>query len=279
MNWTPHGEILKDAPPRMYFRPYVKFNRKTRKYVLWYNVGEESKHGVATADRPEGPFTIANPDVRLKYSDLGTGDHGLFVDDDGTGYLVYTAVNLSKMKVSDTAPSEVLNHRISVERLSDDYLSSTGENSGFIAGNCESPSMFKRNGTYYLLTDNTCAFCPQGSGARVYTARSPLGPFTYRGNINVPDPAADLPPSWTRPGTGRPDAIIKAQQTHIATIAAQGDPNFIWMGDRWGSAPDKVKGHDFQYWSSPLEFDSSGMIRQLKFEDYWAVELRAGSSE
>ncbi len=270
-NWTPHGEILKDPPPRMYFRPYVKFNPKTRKYVLWYNVGRENKDGVATSDRPAGPFAIQNPDVRLKYSDMGTGDHGLFVDDDGTGYIVYTTVNLAKM--SSTEPSQIENHRISVEKLSDDYLSSTGKNSGFIAGNCESPSMFKRNGTYYVLTDNTCAFCPQGSGARVYTAPAPLGPYTYRGNINVEGPAADVPSPWTKPGTGRPNAIIKAQQTHVAIIPAKGGPAFIWMGDRWKSAPDKIKGHDFQYWSSPLQFDAGGMTRQLKFEDYWTIEL------
>ena len=270
-NWTPHGEILKDAPPRMYFRPYVKFNPKSRKYVLWYNVGGENQDGVATSDRPEGPFTIQNPNVRLKYSELGTGDHGLFVDDDGAGYIIYTAVNLGKM--SATEPAQILNHRISVEKLSDDYLSSTGENSGFIAGNCESPSMFKRNGTYYLLTDNTCAFCPQGSGARVYTAPSPLGPFTYRGNIDVEGAGTDAPSSWTKPGTGRANATIKAQQTHVAIIPARGGPAFIWMGDLWHSAPDKIKGHDLQYWSSPLQFDASGMIEPLKFEDYWTLEL------
>src|SRR3712207_8069770 len=36
----------------------------------------------------------------------------------------------------------------------------------------------------YVLTDSLCAFCPQGAGARVYTASSPLGPYVYRNNIN-----------------------------------------------------------------------------------------------
>jgi predicted GH43/DUF377 family glycosyl hydrolase len=270
-NWTPHGEILKDAPPRMYFRPYVKFNAKTRKYVLWYNVGIENKDGVATADRPQGPFTIQNPDVHLKHSDLGIGDHGLFVDDDGTGYIVYTAPNLAKM--TPTEPKEIVNHRVSIEKLTPDYLGSTGESSGFIAGNCESPSMFKRNGTYYLLTDNTCAFCAAGSGARVYTATSPLGPYTYRGNINVEGTTTDVASPWTQPGTGRANAIIKAQQTHIAILPGINGPAYIWMGDRWNSTPDKIKGHDFQYWSSPLKFDASGMIEQLQFQDYWTLQL------
>jgi hypothetical protein len=98
--------------------------------------------------------------------------------------------------MSSTESAQIVNHRISVEKLSDDYLSSTGENSGFVAGNCESPAMFKRNGTYYLLTDNTCAFGPQGSGTMVYTAPSPIGPFTYRGNNNFEGPVTDVPPSW-----------------------------------------------------------------------------------
>ena len=222
------------------------------------------------------PFTIQNPDVRLKYSDLGTGDHGLFVDDDGTGYIVYTAVNLAKMTA--TEPAQIVNHRISVEKLSPDYLSSTGDNSGFVAGNCESPSMFKRNGTYYLLTDNTCAFCTAGSGARVYTATSPLGPFTYRGNINIEGAASGGPSPWTSPGTGRPNVIIKAQQTHIAILSAKGGPVYIWMGDLWNSTPDKIKGHDFQYWSSPLRFDATGMIEQLQSEDYWTIDLPVQTS-
>jgi hypothetical protein len=100
-----------------------------------------------------------------------------------------------------------------------------------------------------------------------------MGPFTYRGNINVEGPVTDVPSPWTQPGTGRPNAIIKAQQTHVAILPAIGGPAFIWMGDLWRSAPDKIKGHDFQYWSSPLQFDASGMIKQLKFEDYWTLEL------
>ncbi|MEM9258064.1 MAG: hypothetical protein AAGA62_00375 [Bacteroidota bacterium] len=39
---------------------------------------------------------------------------------------------------------------------------------------------------------------------------------------------------------------------------------FLWMGDMWGSASDNVKGHDYQYWSSPLRFDSLGWIEPLE---------------
>ena len=38
------------------------------------------------------------------------------------------------------------------------------------------------------------------------------------------------------------------------------------MGDRWGSRPDGVKGHDFQYWSRPLEFTADGGILPLQWD-------------
>ena len=91
--WTNEGELLQGQPNGIYFRPYVVFNPKTRKYVLWYNwYGRnlEGQTGVAVSDAPTGPFTIVNPNVRLSH--LHPGDGSLFVDDDGTGYYIYTAI-------------------------------------------------------------------------------------------------------------------------------------------------------------------------------------------
>jgi hypothetical protein len=163
-----------------------------------------------------------------------------------------------------------------VEKLTPDYLGSTLKSTEAIAGNCEAPAMFKRGKTYYLLFDNTCCFGADGSGARVYTASNPMGPFTYRGNINVKASSArDLPSPFTEPGTGRPDCIIKAQQTDIATLPTSHGSAYIWMGDRWGSRPDGIKGHDFQYWSQPLQFDSDGMIKQLTWDAAVSLPIKS----
>ena len=262
VTWTPHGEILKDAPPRTYYRPYVKYNRSTGKYVMWYNA--DNQYGVAIADKPAGPFIISNPNVPVKYSGRGIGDMGLFVDDDGTGYLAYTVGVGGDFSVK---VEPIPHHQICIEKLTRDYLGSSQETSAFVAGNCESPAMFKRKGIYYLLFDNTCAFGVDGSGARVYTATTPLGPFRYRGNINImAGSARDLPSPWTTPGSGRPDCIIKAQQTHVATLPTDKGTVYIWMGDRWSSRPDGIKGHDFQFWSSPLQFEEDGMIKSLTWD-------------
>lgn len=170
--WKPEGSLLPQKPAGVYYRPHVVYNQKNGKYVLWYNWYPklwDGQFGVAVADAPQGPFTIVSDNVKVKHSNLGVGDLGVFVDDDGKAYLSYNTIQ---------------GHKVSVEELDENYTASTLRGSAFVAEHCEAGSMFKRNGVYYLLTDYTCCFCTQGSGARVFTASSPLGPFAYRQNIN-----------------------------------------------------------------------------------------------
>jgi hypothetical protein len=180
-DWRFEGELLPQKPLGVYYRPHVVFNPQTGKYVLWYNWYPKlwnGQFGVAESSSPTGPFQIVDPDVKVRHSQLGVGDLGVFVDDDGRAYLSYNTIQ---------------GHRVSVERLNASFTASTLEGSDFIASHCEAGSMFKHGGAYYLLTDYTCCFCSQGSGAQVFTASSPLGPYTFRQNINrYPGSAAPL---------------------------------------------------------------------------------------
>jgi len=238
VEWKFEGEVLKDAPEGVYYRPYVAFNKKTGKYVLWYNWYPRlwnGQYGVATSDTPQGPYAIQNNNVKVAHAT--PGDLNLMVDEDGTGYLIYTSI--------------ANNHSISIEKLTPDFLATTLENSGFLANGCEAPALFKRQKRYYALFDGCCCFGPEGSGAQVWIAEKPLGPYTQHGNIN-------------RDYTGNP--IIPAQQTFVAQLPISRGTAYIWMGDRWGSRPDGVKGHDFQYWSRPLEFAADGTILPLQWD-------------
>ncbi|WP_020566822.1 family 43 glycosylhydrolase [Neolewinella persica] len=385
VNWEHIGAALAEAPAGVYYRPHVIFNEASGKYVLWYNWYPElwdGHFGVAVSDTPEGPFRIVSSDVAVAHSELGVGDFGLFVDEDRTAYISYNTIN---------------GHRVSVEKLTPDYLGSTKENGGYIAQYCEAGSMFKRNDIYYLLTDYTCCFCNQGAGARVYMTDNPLGQWTLTNNINrrpgwreteltdgvtftteyvalkrKPDstfqhlildmkpgrsgngiklwvftgnrqgqcgevdnprvherilrpsftfeyydhgwkplsindafasdqnmlqiighglnnsegvtrvritPQTDYPydevrltevsdnveEAWVSDGQPGP-IIIPAQQTYVMDIQTASGTEFLWMGDLWGSASDNVKGHDYQYWSSPLRFDAQGWIEPLELE-------------
>jgi hypothetical protein len=256
MNWTFEGELLKAPPNGTYYRPYVVFNPRTHKYVCWYNWYPklwDGQNGVAISDTPVGPFQIVNPDVRLTQSKQHPGDGSLFVDNDGTGYFIYTVIHQ--------------NHSIRVEKLSPDFLSSAGAVSAVLAEGCEAPVLFRRNDIYYALFDYCCCFCPAGSGARVYTAASPLGPFTEQNNINRSHVT----------GNGFPGkSTVSAQQTWVAQIPTPAGSAYVWMGDCWGSRPDGIKGHDFQYWSAPLEFTAAGGIVPMKFSGEWTASVAVG---
>ncbi len=171
-SWKNEGPLLADAPAGVYYRPHVIYNKATNVYVLWYNWYAElwdGRFGVAISENPEGPFKIVNDDVKMYRSKEGLGDFGLFVDDDGIAYISYNTIS---------------NHRVSIEKLTEDYTSSTMINGGVIDEHMEAGSMFKRGDYYYLLTDYTCCFCNQGSGARVYMSKDPLQGYEYTGNIN-----------------------------------------------------------------------------------------------
>jgi hypothetical protein len=91
--WKYEGELLKDPSAGGYYRPYVIYNAKTRQYILWYNWYPtlwNGQYGVAASDKPEGPFVVTNPDVKVAHGK--TGDLSLMVDDDGAAYLVYTSI-------------------------------------------------------------------------------------------------------------------------------------------------------------------------------------------
>ncbi len=161
--WTACGDILTNPPTGIYYRPHVVYNAKRKKYVLWYNWYKtlwNGQYGVAMSDNPEGPYSIVSQNVSMKYSAKGLGDFSLFVDDDAKGYIVYTTL---------------ADHTITVERLTDDFMGSLLTNSGVILPSAEACSMFKRNGTYYVLADKMCQFCTEGSGAQAFTSTNPLG--------------------------------------------------------------------------------------------------------
>ena len=117
----------------------------------WFNYIVEtfsnSFYGVATSSDPAGPFTVVNHNVALQFTD--NGDEGLFVDDDGTAYVIYTTLSHG--------------HSISIERLSDNYTTSLGAaaSSGLFGQSfVEAPALFKRKGIYYATFGSCwCVAC------------------------------------------------------------------------------------------------------------------------
>lgn len=247
-------------PNGIYFRPKVLYNSRTDKFVLWINylppassplkAYGNATYIVATSTSPSGPYSVVRQRANVKNN--GGGDFTLFRDPNSPAdaYIAYDAWSNS--------------HKVSIEQLTPDFLDSLGNqangSTGPLSGSSnEAPIMFERLGWYFLLYGPTCCFCSAGSGSNVLTARHPMGPWKNSGiDIN--------PKSWSFGSR-----VIKAQESFVIRVPSFSNDEkpdiYIYVGDRWDSAPDKLKSHDFQYWQ-PLSFNDTASpptISKLSF--------------
>ncbi len=275
-DWTNEGDLLNNAPKGFYYRPYVVFNPRTEKYILWYNWYQKlwnGQEGVAVSDTPTGPFKIVNQKVHSIGS--SPGDGSLFVDQDGTGYYIYTDI--------------ANDYSVRVERLTPDYFDSCGQASPVLARGGEAPLLFRRQNCYYALCGPLCADAAQGSEVQVFTSGSPLGPFSPSNDINRRSVANSTNYAsdgilikskqgiWIKYRSQSAIPNIPAQETWVAQIPSGDQAAFIWMGDLWQSSPDGTRGHDCQYWSPPLQFTPGGQILPIHVAGKWYIAWGAGN--
>lgn len=228
------------------FRPHIAYNPATRRYVLWlnsYDVGVGYR--VFDSASPTGPFVerpvphlaVSSPRVDT-YNSQYSGDHNLFVDDDGVGYLVYTDWR---------ARGDIV-----IERLRADYLAGSGQFTRLGLSYVEAPSMFKREGRYYItLSDPACPYCRTGTS--YVTARSPLGPWTAPRKIS--------------------QNSCGGQPTHVSPLpASDGGTVYLYQSDLWN---DHLRNQATaaHFWT-PLEFTATGEIREIGCESYVNAPIR-----
>jgi beta-xylosidase len=123
---------LTSRKPGIEFRPCVVYNAKADEFVMWYEdrgTGETG-YSVATSPTPQGPFRTSHINVTLPGAGR-IGDFSIFVDEDASAYHVRTGFDIVKLNAEFTGAAE---HVASF---------TTPESS-------EGPTMFKRNGTYYI---------------------------------------------------------------------------------------------------------------------------------
>ena len=99
-----------------------------------------------------------------------------------------------------------------------------------------------------------------------YASTSPMGPYDYLGEIAAgPNPFGG-------------SIATASQQTNVFPVAlAGGETAFVWQGDRWQSAPDKLKSHDFTYWYA-LQFDDGAdnatTIGNIRWVDSFSLNVK-----
>jgi hypothetical protein len=106
VEWSYEGALISrtasgdTGPNRVIERPKVVYNKQTGKYVLWAHIDSanygEAKIGVAIGDSVCGKYTYLRSERPLGFE---SRDSGVFVDDDGKGYLLTEDVRLSHLIV------------------------------------------------------------------------------------------------------------------------------------------------------------------------------------
>lgn len=265
-------------------RPKVIYNKKTGKFVMWFHLElrgrgySAARAAVAVSDNVTGPYTYigsgrVNPgipaenvtDADLAYIDalqeiprswtpewleaISKGlyykrdfaggqmsrDMTLFVDDDGKAYHIYAAEE---------------NLTLNIAELSDDYQSHSGRYVRVApAGHNEAPAIFKRNGTYWMITSGCTGWDP--NAARMFSAPSIFGPWTQH-----PNPCRGEKSEITYGG----------QSTYILPVPGKKDL-FIFMADIWRPR----NPIDARYIWLPIQFEQDG-TPYLEWLDEWNIK-------
>ncbi len=161
-------------------------------------------------------------------------DMGLFVDDDGKAYHIYSSEENLTMQIAE---------------LTDDYMGHSGKYIRVApGGHNEAPTMLKRNGMYWMITSGCTGWAP--NEARMFSAPSIWGPWTQH-----PHPFV---------GKGA-EKTFGGQSTFILSLP--GD-KYIFMADIW--KPDSLMYSGYIW--LPIDFDKSGKP-VIVWKDNWKLSF------
>lgn len=263
-------------------RPKVIYNEKTKKFVMWFHLElkdqgyKAARYAVAVSDNPTGPFkylyssrscpsiwpkNMSQDAIKLAQKNIikdrkdknfhekvASGgwlsrdfkegqmsrDMTLFVDDNGKAYHIFSSEE---------------NFTLHIVELSDDYLYHTNDYVRVAPnGHNEAPSIFKYNGTYWMITSGCTGWKP--NAARMFSAQNIMGPWKQ-----YPNPCIGKDAEKTFGG----------QSTFILPIHGQKD-KFIFMADIWRPKnPISAK-----YLWIPLQFKNN--IPYLEYKNQWNLK-------
>ncbi len=267
-------------------RPKVVYNPKTRQFVMLFHLElkgrgyEAARVGFAVSDSPTGPFRFLRSlrpnagrwpvefkraDVRCAekqnpadYKDWWTPewrtaiekgmftardrkggqmsrDMTVYVDDDGKAYHIFSSED---------------NLTLHLAELTDDFLDYTGRYTRIApGGQNEAPTVFKRNGMYWLITSGCTGWAP--NQARMFCAPSLWGPWKQ------------LPSPFEGEGAER---TFGGQGTYVLKVPGHTD-GFVFMADVWNPSHLRRSRH---IWL-PIAFRADG-TPFIPWRDRWTLE-------
>lgn len=191
VNWHYEGEVLPEKNRKWAVQSFwaPEVIKAGEKYMLHYTAAYEDnvKHiGVATSDKPTGPFTDVDNKPFLDHGTKGTIDSHVFTDDDGRTYMYYSKASdtnpiaelggkkRSEICVIEVAPdlSKILSSPKMLILPEQSWEFNPAENQYWNEGTV----IIKRNNIYYLMYSANC-FCNESYSLGYATSSSPTGPF------------------------------------------------------------------------------------------------------
>lgn len=254
-HWTDRGFVVAAHPCGYCFRPHVIHNASTGMYVLWSDGG--GVYNVYTNSAPTGLFT-QQPSPTLAVG--GAVDLSLFEDDNGDAYVIHNTTQVAAGLTADGV----------VEKLTPDYLNTTGQYVMFGLGDVEAFTVFKRDGVYHaLMSDPSCAYCSGGTGEM--TATSMLGPWS--GAWYDPDGVHQ---------SGRAEPRYRARLVNTTSCGGQplasfpvvqGDGSTQWwfMSDRWDDR--RANESTANQFIGPMGFDGDGTLQSITCVNSFTASL------
>ncbi|WP_448316483.1 RICIN domain-containing protein [Streptomyces sp. CO7] len=224
-------------------RPKVMYNASTGKYVMWMHKENGSDYGearaaVAVSDTVDGTYSYQG-----SFRPLGrhmSRDITVFVDTDGTGYMVSAARE---------------NYDLHIYRLNSAYtnVESLVANP-WPGGHREAPALFKRGDVYFMLTSGATGWSPNQQ--KYATASSPAGPWTSMQNVG--------------------DSTAYGSQTAwVLPVQGSSGTSHLYLGDRWGNSFGGTV-NDSRYVWLPLSFPSSTSM-SMSWTPELTIDAAAGT--
>jgi beta-galactosidase len=218
-------------------RPKVIYNQKTGKYVLWFHLElkgqgyKAARAAVAVSDKITGPYRYVNS---FRPNGNMSRDMTLFTDEDGSAYEIYSARE---------------NYDLRIVKLSDDYLSATGQDTLLFSRHREAPALFKVDDKYYLITSGCTGWAP--NKASMHVSGSLWGPWKETGINPMRGPDAD--------------STYGGQSTFVLPVQGKKDA-LIFVADRWN--PQNLR--DSRYLWLPVKLNEG--LPYVEWKDQWKLD-------
>ncbi|KAF2643587.1 Arabinanase/levansucrase/invertase [Massarina eburnea CBS 473.64] len=184
----------------------------------------------------DGGYTLGSK-VTLPPSGYTYSDTGMFVDDDGTWYLL-TSADHNNVQINRINSDGAIGDRVNV----------------MAKGSYEAPGMVKVGGIYYLIVS---------------------GKTGWRSNPNQMFWTDKLSGgSWNGPYAIAPESekTYNSQNTFQLTIAGSKKTTYIYMGDSW----DSKGGPDSNYVWLPMTVDTGSKRVTLEYHAQWKIDVATG---